>query len=110
MRYRTVQRVVLFVVLCGLAVYLGCAAPKPCVVSPVDIEEVLADIRDLDATLADRKKTLAGLEEEVAELQASIAEKQQQIPLKQDELARLKKMSGRTERPEPEKTATGSGF
>ena len=41
-RYRIIQRVVLFAVLCSLAWYLGCATPKPCTVSPVDIEEIKA--------------------------------------------------------------------
>lgn len=109
-RYRTVQRVVLFVVLCGLAAYIGCAAPRPCTVGPVEIEEILADMRDLDVSLADKKAVLAKIEEEIASLEASISEKQQQIPLKQAELKTLKKASGRTERPEPEKTATGSGL
>jgi septal ring factor EnvC (AmiA/AmiB activator) len=108
-RYRTVQRVVLFVMLCGLAAYLGCAAPKPCVVSPVQIEEIASDIRDLDVSLAERKGVLANLRAEIAELEASIAEKSEQVPVMRAELQRLRKASGRTEKPEPETTASGSG-
>jgi septal ring factor EnvC (AmiA/AmiB activator) len=108
-RYRTIQRVVLFVTLLGLAAYLGCSAPKPCTVSPVQIEEIAADIRDINVTLGEKKTALASLESEIAELEATIAQRSAEIPVKQAELARLKKASGRTEKPEPEKTASGSG-
>lgn len=108
-RFRTVQRVALFVVLSGLAAYLGCAAPRPCSVTPVDIEEIRSDIRDLDVELAERKQILAGLEAEVAELEAAIEEKQKRIPIMQAERDRLRKASGRTEKPGTEATASGSG-
>lgn len=110
MRDTTVRRVALFVMLCGLAAYLGCAAPKPCTVSPVQIEEIASDIRDLDVSLKDRKGVLAKLEAEIAELETSIAARNEEVPVKQTELQRLKKASGRTEKPEPAKTASGSGM
>lgn len=109
MRYRAVRRVVLFAMLAGLAVYLGCAAPKPCTVTPVDIEEIKSDMRDLSTTLAERKGVLAKIEEELAALRVEIAEKQAQVPVMQAELEQLEKASGRTKVVEPETPETASG-
>ncbi|MBP2681510.1 MAG: hypothetical protein H6Q78_1373 [Candidatus Krumholzibacteriota bacterium] len=106
MRYRQFQRVALFVVVCGLAVYLGCAVPMPCSISPVSIEEIRSDIRDLDRDLADRKAALAKLEAEVAELDATLAGKLARIPLLQSELDSLTAASGRTEGTAVDSTAT----
>lgn len=88
------RRVVLIVVLCSVAGYLGCATPKPCTVSPVDIEEVRSDIRDLDAKLAENQAILSKLQEGVAAVQAQIAEKKAEVPVLQAEFDRLKKASG----------------
>jgi septal ring factor EnvC (AmiA/AmiB activator) len=108
-RYRAVRRVVLFVVVCGLAAYLGCAAPKPCTVTPVDIEEINSDIRDLSTVLAERKGVLSKVEADVAALKVEVEEKRSQIPALRVELERLEKASGRTERLEPETAASGTG-
>lgn len=114
MRYRFRQRALLFVALCSLAGYLACAAPKPCTISPVEIEELKSDIRDLDAQLAARKQELAKLEAEVADLTARIEGRRSQVPALQAELTKLKKASGVTEKTEEEKAAgqpaSGAGF
>jgi septal ring factor EnvC (AmiA/AmiB activator) len=113
-RYRVIQRLVLFAALCCLAAYLGCATPKPCTVTPVDIEEIKSDIRGLDADLAKEKEVLSKLQAEVADLQVAIAERRGEVPVVQAELERLRKASGRTEKPLEEETATetsaGSGM
>ena len=106
-RYRIIQRVVFFVVLCSLAWYLGCATPKPCTMSPVDIEEIKSDIRDLDAEIGRRKEILAKLTSEVAGLETRLAERQAVVPTLQAELERVKKASGVSDRPvQPDTTAT----
>jgi septal ring factor EnvC (AmiA/AmiB activator) len=107
-RYRSIQRVVLAVVLCSLAGYLGCAAPKPCIVSPVDIEEIRSDIRDLDATLAQDKEVLSKLQADVVAVRAQVEERKAQLPVLQAEFERLKKASGVTEKPEPQTTSADS--
>lgn len=107
MRYRIIQRVVLFAVLCSLAWYLGCATPKPCTVSPVDIEEIKSDMRDLDAEIGRRKEVLAKLSNEVAGLETRFAERQAIVPTLQAELERVRKASGVSDRPvQPDTTAT----
>lgn len=107
-----IHRALLFVALCSLAGYLACAAPRPCTISPVEIEEIRSDIHDLDAELATRKKELAKLEAEVADLTARIGERRAQVPALQAELMRLKKASGVTEKVEEEVSlpATDAGL
>jgi septal ring factor EnvC (AmiA/AmiB activator) len=106
-RHRIIQRAVLFVVLCSLAWYLGCATPKPCTVSPVDIEEIKSDIRDLDAEIGRRQAVLAKLSSEVAGLETRFAERQAVLPTLQAELERVRKASGVSDRPvQPDTTAT----
>ena len=101
-RYKFIRRVVLIVVLCSVAVYLGCATPKPCTVSPVDIEEVRSDIRDLDAKLTEDQAILSKLQAVVATVQAQIDEKRAEVPVLQAELERLKNASGVSVKPPTE--------
>ena len=105
-RQRTVQRLALFVGACGVAVYLGCAVPMTCQVTPVNIEEIRSDIRDLDGEIAEKRTALSKLEAEIAELEASLKERQGRIPLTRAELDSLKKASGRTEGTATDTTAT----
>jgi hypothetical protein len=105
-RYRIIRRVALFVVICTLGWYLGCATPKPCVVSPVDIEEIKSDIRDLDAEIGRRQAVLAKLTGEVTALETRLAERKVVVPALQAELERVKKASGVNENPvRPDTTA-----
>jgi len=105
-RHNIFQRVVLFVALCSLVAILGCAAPKPCTVTPIDIEELKSDIRDLDAQLERAKARLAEVQAELASWEARRADKRAQIPVLEAELERLKKASGVTVKPEEEATTT----
>jgi septal ring factor EnvC (AmiA/AmiB activator) len=93
-RYRFIRRVVLIVAVFSVAGYLGCATPKPCTVSPVDIEEIRSDIRDLDAKLREDKTILAKLQADVAIVQAQLEQKRAEVPVLQAEFDRLKKSSG----------------
>jgi len=93
-RYRFIRRVVLIVAVFSVAVYLGCATPKPCTVTPVDIEEIRSDIRDLDTKLTESKAILAKLQDGVAIVQAQLEEKRTEVPVLQAEFDRLKKASG----------------
>jgi septal ring factor EnvC (AmiA/AmiB activator) len=95
-RYRIFLRAVLSVTLISLAAFLGCAAPKPCTVTPVDIEELKSDIRDLDGQIAERKEVLAEVQAELAKWEGQRAEKQAEIPELEAELERAKKASGLT--------------
>jgi septal ring factor EnvC (AmiA/AmiB activator) len=106
-RYRIIQRVVFFVVMCSLAWYLGCATPKPCTVSPVDIEEIKSDIRDLNTEIAKRNDVRTKLDDEVTGLEARLTERQALVPNLQAELERVKKESGVTpQSAKPDSTAT----
>lgn len=98
MRCKIIQPVVLFVLVCVLAIYGACAAQRPCMISPVEIEEIKSDIRDLDQKLAERKELLVKLEAEITEMQARIEDRRGKLSLVQTELARLKKASGMTEK------------
>ncbi len=110
MRHNIFQRVVLFVALCSLVAILGCAAPKVCTVTPIDIEELKSDIRDLDAQLAKANERLATVEAELADWEAQRDNKSTQVPVLQAELERLKKASGVTVKPvEEETTETTAG-
>jgi hypothetical protein len=95
-RYRIIQRVVFFVVLCSIAWYLGCATPKTCSVSPVEIEEIRSDIRDLGAEIGRRQEVLAKLNSDVTGLEARFAERGALVPNLEAELARVKAASGVT--------------
>lgn len=96
MRYRILQRVVFFVVLCSIAWYLGCATPKPCTISPVEIEEIKSDIRDLSAEIGRRQEVLAKLQNDVTGLEARLSERSALVPNLQAELDRVKAASGVT--------------
>jgi len=93
-RYRIMQRVVFFVVLCSLAWYLGCATPKTCTVSPVDIEEIKSDIRDLNAEIGRRQEVLTKLNSDVTTLEARLNERRTLVPSLKTELERVKNASG----------------
>ncbi|UCG52527.1 MAG: hypothetical protein JSW58_02975 [Candidatus Latescibacterota bacterium] len=108
MRYRIVQRIVLILALCSLAGFLGCAAPKPCTVTPIDIEELKSDIRDLDAQLETANERLAQVQADLAGWEKRLAERRAEIPALEAELVRLRKASGVTERPEEEEPAEQS--
>jgi uncharacterized protein YlxW (UPF0749 family) len=95
-RYRIIQRVVFFVALCSIAWYLGCATPKPCTISPVEIEEINSDIRDLNAEIGRRQEVLAKLASDVTGLETRFAERQALVPNLQAELVRVKAASGVT--------------
>jgi len=95
-RYRIIQRVVFFVVLCSIAWYLGCATPKPCTISPVEIEEIKSDIRDLNAEIGRRQEVLTKLTSDVAGLETRLAERQALVPTLTAGLARVKTASGVT--------------
>lgn len=103
-RYRILRRIVLVVTLCSLAAFMGCAAPKPCVVTPVEIEETKSDIRDLDSQIAQGKERLAEVQAELAKWEGQRDEKLAEIPQLLAELERVKKASGVTERLEEEET------
>ncbi len=96
MRYRIIQRVVFFVVLCSIAWYLGCATPKPCTISPIEIEEIRSDIRDLNAEIGRRQEVLTKLTTDVTGLETRLAERRVLVPNLQAELARVKTASGVT--------------
>ena len=85
--------------LCSASGYMGCAAPKPCTITPVDIEEIKSDIRDLDAKITEDRTTLARLRGDVRVVQAQIAEKRAEIPFLEAELDSVKKASGMTVTP-----------
>jgi len=82
------------------ALFWGCSrAPKTCTITPVDVEEVLADTRDLDADLAKLQEELAGVQAELNDWESQVAERRARMPQLRDELVRLKKMSGVSEEP-----------
>jgi len=93
-RYRIIQRVVFFVWLCSLAWYVGCATPKTCAISPVEIEEIKSDIRDLNAEIGRRQEVLAKLTSDVAGLETRFAERRALVPSLEAEYERVKKASG----------------
>jgi len=105
-RHNIFQRVVLFVALCSLVAFLGCASPKPCTVTPIEIEELKSDIRDIDAQLARAKSRLAEVQAELADWEARRAEKRALIPQLEAELEQLKKASGVTVKPEEDAEST----
>jgi len=78
---------------------MGCATPKPCTVSPVDIEEIKSDIRDLNAEIGRRQEILTKLTTEVAGLEARLTERRGLVPGLEAELERVKKASGVSNKP-----------
>jgi hypothetical protein len=101
-RYRFIRRAVLIVVLCSLSGYMGCATPKVCTVTPVDVEEIKSDIRDLDTKIAGDKAILAKLQADVLTVQAQIAVKRAEVPVLQAELDSVKMASGVSVKPPSE--------
>jgi septal ring factor EnvC (AmiA/AmiB activator) len=103
-RYRILRHIVLVATLCSLAAFMGCAAPKPCLVTPVEIEEIKSDIRDLDSQITQGKERLADVQAELAKWEGQRDEKLAEIPQLLAELERVKKASGVTERLVEEET------
>jgi len=97
-RTESYNELVFFVVLCSLAWYLGCATPKPCTMSPVDIEEVKSDIRDIDAEIGRRKEILGKLTTDVAGLQARLAKDSRRANASGRTREAVKKASGVSDR------------
>lgn len=93
-RYKFIRRALLIVVLCFVSGYMACAAPKPCTISPVEIEEIRSDIRDLDAKLAEDKASLAKLQGDVATVRGQLEERRAEIPILQAQLDSVKQASG----------------
>jgi chromosome segregation ATPase len=93
---------------------MACAAPKPCTISPVEIEEIRSDIRDLDAKLAEDKASLAKLQEGVATVKAEIEQKRAEIPILQAQFDSVKQASGVSVTPpsemQPAADSTGGSF
>jgi chromosome segregation ATPase len=81
---------------------MGCAAPKPCTITPVEIEEIKSDIRDLDAKLAEDRAVLAKLQEGVRVVRAQIEEKRAEIPILQAQFDSVKTASGVSVKPPSE--------
>ena len=106
MRHNIFRRVVLFVALCSTFGFLGCASPKPCTVTPIEIEELKSDIRDLDVQLERARGRLAEVQAELADWEAQRAEKRAMIPQLEAELERLKKASVVTVKPEEDTETT----
>ncbi len=96
MRHRIFLGVVLSAMLISLVAFLGCTAPKPCTVTPVEIEEVKSDIRDLDGQMAEKQELLAKVKKTLAKWEGQRKEKQAEVPLLMAELDRAGKASGVT--------------
>ena len=96
MRHRIFLGAVLSATLISLVAFLGCAAPKPCTVTPVEIEETKSDIRDLDGQIAEKQELLAKVQKTLAKWEGQREEKQAEVPLLLAELDRVRKASGVT--------------
>ena len=85
----------------SIAIPLGCGSPRTvCTVTPIDIEETKSDIKDLHADLELARQRLARVQGELAAWQKRYDESKDKPMELRAELERLKKASGRTEKPE----------